>query len=452
MEVSSMPCKACPDFSDNNEYYLHDDEFLARNEFSAARTAPTGVGRATVGLLGRMVNTEMMAKVSHDALISLHPHRRPYVLTRSGNISTFKYATGTWSGDNETSWRNLRGSVAIQLNSGISLLQSTGADVGGFGGPVPCPELFVRWVQLGVTHSRFCIHAYKPTVADPSGAAATNTPWMHPAVLPVIRNAIKWRYRYLPYLNALNWRSHLYAEPPNAWLGWGEFESDPKVYAPAQLEGYDAWFGAGQLLTIPALHEGETSRTVYLPRSGPHDTAVYYDLHPPHGGHSAGSTITLATPLEHIGLLAREGAALLSGRDVVTITAREGAPRTTPDGVSTRLVDEGGVVALDDYRAVEIFPGASGRQYAYTRTWVEDDGIAAEPARAVVEITYSSVTDADADDQVVVRARFLEHEFKPLWGTRLHILLPVGDTRTVLGAVPMARDGRTAFVVNVEVP
>lgn len=75
-------------------------------------------------------------------------------------------------------WKTLRGSQPIQLNSSLSLMQSYGSDVGGFAGPLPSPELFTRWVQLGVTHSRFCIHSYKPNKNDPSGAADTNTPWM----------------------------------------------------------------------------------------------------------------------------------------------------------------------------------------------------------------------------------------------------------------------------------
>lgn len=75
-------------------------------------------------------------------------------------------------------WHNLRGSQHIQLSASLSLMQSTGSDIGGFGGPLPDPEMFVRWVQLGVTHARFCIHSFKPNKEDPSGSAATNTPWM----------------------------------------------------------------------------------------------------------------------------------------------------------------------------------------------------------------------------------------------------------------------------------
>lgn len=69
------------------------------------------------------LQTELMAKHSHDALGKANPERRIYVLSRSGNIGMGKYACSTWSGDNATSWHNLRGSQAIQLNAGLSLMQ-----------------------------------------------------------------------------------------------------------------------------------------------------------------------------------------------------------------------------------------------------------------------------------------------------------------------------------------
>ncbi|GMK58358.1 hypothetical protein CspeluHIS016_0503900 [Cutaneotrichosporon spelunceum] len=425
-------------WNDNNEYYLHDDEFLAANDFPHTLRQPAPAGKAKVGALGRMVNTEMMAKVSHDTLLRTNPDRRPYVLTRSANVGAHKYACATWTGDNWTSWKNLRGSQAIQLNCGISLMQSTGSDIGGFGGPLPSPELFVRWVQLGVTHARFCIHAFKPTPDDPSGASQTNLPWMYPAVLPTIRAAIQWRYEYLPFFNSLMWGSHEDAEPTNAWLGWGPFASDPEVYADEILNGFDAWIGAGQLLSVPALHEGGLTRTAYLPKAGADDASLYFDLHAPYGQHPAGSRVTLATPLEHMGLLAREGAVIPTGKNYHTVTQREGPARTTPDGVDVQLEEEGGVVGLDDWRGVQIFPAKA----KYAGRWIEDDGISAEPGRAVIELTY------EGGEDVVVSARFAEHDFKPLWET-LHVFLPVGDERAVRGAKAVSVDGRRAWLVDV---
>jgi len=73
-------------------------------------------GPTTVGLMGRMMNvshatrnasladseTELMGKTSDDVLKKNNPERRTFVLTRSGNVGTFKYAASTWTGDNAT--------------------------------------------------------------------------------------------------------------------------------------------------------------------------------------------------------------------------------------------------------------------------------------------------------------------------------------------------------------
>lgn len=68
---------------------------------------------------------------------------------------------------------------AIFAQSHVDLCaQCYGTDVGGFAGPLPSPELFVRWVQFGCVNQRFCIHSYKPNKKDPSGTKTTNMPWM----------------------------------------------------------------------------------------------------------------------------------------------------------------------------------------------------------------------------------------------------------------------------------
>lgn len=76
-----------------------------------------------IGLWGRSMQTELMAKASHDALVDLEPDVRPYVLTRSATAGTLRYAASSWSGDNVTGWDGMKGANALSLNAGMSLLQ-----------------------------------------------------------------------------------------------------------------------------------------------------------------------------------------------------------------------------------------------------------------------------------------------------------------------------------------
>jgi alpha-glucosidase (family GH31 glycosyl hydrolase) len=76
-----------------------------------------------IGLWGRAMQTELMAKASHDALVDAEPEIRPFVLTRSATAGTMRYAASSWSGDNVTSWDSMKGANALALNAGMSLLQ-----------------------------------------------------------------------------------------------------------------------------------------------------------------------------------------------------------------------------------------------------------------------------------------------------------------------------------------
>ena len=108
-----------------------------------------------------------MEGASRADLFSLHLHskqtteafapgRRPCILTRSANVGALQYITSSWSGDNFTSWKTFRGNISQGLNSGVSFLHAYGDDIGGFAGPLPSPELFLRWVQSAAYRSRFC--------------------------------------------------------------------------------------------------------------------------------------------------------------------------------------------------------------------------------------------------------------------------------------------------------
>ena len=95
-------------------------------------------------------------------------------------------------------------------------------DVGGFDGPRPDAELFVRWVGFGIFMPRFSIHSW-----NTDGTA--NELWMHPEVTAHVRDLIKFRYRLLPYLYDLTWRYGQHYEPiirPTFY----DFPDDPKTF------------------------------------------------------------------------------------------------------------------------------------------------------------------------------------------------------------------------------
>ena len=150
-------------WNDNNEFGIHDD----MHTYAMLNKTP-------VGLAGRTLQTFLMAKCSYDALVAHNPKRRPFLITRSGSPGIHRYISMSWSGDNTTSWNTLKHNIPTGIGAGLSLLPFYGHDVGGFFGPRPSPELFVRWTQSGIFHPRFTIHSWKDE--------GITEPWMYPEV------------------------------------------------------------------------------------------------------------------------------------------------------------------------------------------------------------------------------------------------------------------------------
>lgn len=185
------------------------------------------------------------------------------------------------------------------------------------------------------------------------------------------------------------------------------------------------------------------TREVYFPKSSPEDRSLYFDLHAPFRTYTAGSRATVATPLEHFGLFAREGAVIPVGKDYHTVTQEKGPSRTTPDGVDVQLESEGGVVGLDDWRGLLIFPGKDGKQSE--GRWTEDDGISMKPEKSVVGVKYSG-----GEENVKVELKWEEHGFKTLWEGTVWVALPQADARKVEGAKEGRWKGRTVWAVEVK--
>ncbi|MFH5821436.1 TIM-barrel domain-containing protein [Georgenia sp. AZ-5] len=212
---------------------------------------------ATIGRL-RTVMANLMCQVTRDSIAEKNLSVRPYIVCRAGHAGIQRYAQ-TWAGDNSTSWASLRHNVATILGMGLSGVPNQGADIGGFHGPAPEPELLVRWVQHGIFQPRFSIHSVNSdnTVTEP---------WMYGDRTSHIRDAIKLRYRLFPYLYSLMARAHRTGLPLMEPLV-SAFQGDP-----AGDDNSDDFMLGDSLLVANVLTPGATTRTVRFPAG-----EVFYD-------------------------------------------------------------------------------------------------------------------------------------------------------------------------------
>ncbi|WP_295634914.1 glycoside hydrolase family 31 protein [Novosphingobium sp.] len=268
-------------WNDNNECEVWD-----------ARAQIASFGKARPASDSRPLQPLLMMRASRAAQIAHAPDKAPYVVTRSGMAGLHRYAQ-TWTGDNCTSWKTLRYNLKMGLGLALSGVSNMGHDVGGFAGPKPDPELFLRWVQAGVLMPRFSIHSWNDD-------GAVNEPWMHPEVLPAIRRLMALRQTLVPFFDDLACRYAHDFEPIVRPL-WLDHPSDP----PAWAEGDDHLLGRNLLVAL-VVEPGATSRTVRFPGTDP-----WYDVWTGET-FQGGSTAVLPAPLDGLPLLfARAGSAMI---------------------------------------------------------------------------------------------------------------------------------------------
>ena len=267
-------------WNDNNEYEVWD---------RAARCA--GFGSAIDIALIRPLQSLLMSRASEEAQREHAPGRRPYLICRSGAPGLQRHAQ-TWTGDNRTSWETLRWNIRMGLGLSLSGFFNIGHDVGGFAGPRPEPELFLRWVQNGIFHPRFTIHSWNDD-------GTVNEPWMYPEVTPHIRAAMALRYRLMPYLYTLLWQAVTDHEPmlrPTLL--------DHPQDARCAEDTNDFMLGR-DLLVANVVEPGAAARRVYLPENG----VGWWDFW---SGtwHAGGGMVTLPVTLGSMPLFVRAGAVL----------------------------------------------------------------------------------------------------------------------------------------------
>ena len=132
-----------------------------------------------------------MVRASRQGLLLANPQKRPFILSRSNFLGGHRYAA-TWTGDNLSSWDQLKLSVPMTLTLGLSGQPFNGPDIGGF-----CEsangELVAHWTAMGVFFPFVRNHTIKGSV--------NQEPWAFtPEVLNACRTAINRRYRLMPYI------------------------------------------------------------------------------------------------------------------------------------------------------------------------------------------------------------------------------------------------------------
>lgn len=271
--------------------------------------------------------------------------KRVYIFTRSYFAGQQRTGAQTWSGDIGSSWESLRKQVPICLNYTLTANPNVNCDIGGFfagsyntqgrNSATRNPqyqELYVRWMQFGVFMPMMRSHGtdvyrelyYYGKQGEP--------------VYDALVDAVKLRYRFLPYIYSTAWQV---TENDDSFMRalFMDFKNDPKTWdnnreymfgrnvlvCPVlnplytkekivrtdEMSGWNKQEGAPAENGYPAIDWKEAKQyEVYLPAG-----ADWFDFWT-NEKHAGGKTLTAAAPLAHSPLYIKAGSILPLGPDV----------------------------------------------------------------------------------------------------------------------------------------
>jgi alpha-D-xyloside xylohydrolase len=207
------------------------------------------------------------------------------VWRRAGYIGTQRYP-GTWAGDTQVNWEAARCCLRGGLSAGFTGEAFWSHDIGGFTGPRPTPELYIRWAQWGLLSPLSRFHGNSP-----------REPWEYgPAAVDVVRHYAQLRYTLMPYLRECAEESVRTGVPILRHMKL-EFPEEPGT------ENVDDQYMLGpNLLAAPVLNAGARERTVYVP------AGRWVNWDDPAQVYEGPRFHRVPAPLERMPLLARAGA------------------------------------------------------------------------------------------------------------------------------------------------
>ena len=177
-------------------------------------------------------------------------NRRPAVITRAAFATTSPYTT-SWNGDNQSLWNHLENSLPQVMTMNLCGFVVNGVDIGGFGNECN-KELLIRWIEANIFNPFLRNHSSMNTRHQEPQAFDEET-------MEIYRKFLNLRYEFLPYLYDQLYKAHTTGEPLYRPLFYN-YPEDVKV-----KELNDEVMIGDSVLLAPVVHQGKTSRVVYLP-------------------------------------------------------------------------------------------------------------------------------------------------------------------------------------------
>ena len=236
--------------------------------------------------------------------------KRVFILSRSAFAGSQRNGVTAWSGDINSDWLSFRRQIPAGLNFAVSGIPYWTTDIGGFvfGNPTDPAfrELFIRWFQYGTFNPILRVHGTR----HPD----ENELWSYgPDAQTILVNFDRLRYRMLPYIYSLAWKTTNEAYTPMRPLVM-DFRTDSR----AQNVGDQFMYGPAFLVN-PVTDPAATIRQLYLPETRWYDFWTGAAV-------EGGRTIDAAAPLDRLPLYIRAGSILPLGPEEEWSTQKPADP------------------------------------------------------------------------------------------------------------------------------
>lgn len=179
------------------------------------------------------------------------PDKRAFIMPRSGCAGMQRYSAFPWTGDVRRSWGGLKGQIPALINSSMSGVAYLGSDIGGFIANGTDPNLYERWVELGVFSPMMRTHS-----------ANNPQPYLdcYRSQRDNITKFLNYRYSFLPYNYSLSYEYTVSGTPMARPLHFYESQYNRDL-----VSVIDEYLWGKDMLIAPVVEVNASSREIIFP-------------------------------------------------------------------------------------------------------------------------------------------------------------------------------------------